>query len=277
MIRQLIDTKDAEVSIGDAAHVVMVGSSDAMRRVQREALLAARLDSNVLITGERGVGKALVARFIHAHSDRSTFGFGTINCEGLPDVLVQSALFGCLKGRIAGENQYRPGLLGSAAGGTILLKHVDGLSPRMQARLLWFLETGEYLRVGDSHVSALSQTRANVEVRLMASTSVDLSARVAAGEFLSGLYHRLNPVVLSVSPLRERRDDIPALVRHFAGRFAGQREITGLVRDAFHRAEWPGNVQEVKSLVIRQLLGAGARSSDRTGAPHATSLKLVNS
>ena len=277
MIRQAIDTKDAELLSRDASRIELIGSSDAMRRVEREALLAARLNSHVLVTGERGVGKTLVARFIHEHSDRSHFGFGTINCEGLPDVLFQSALFGCLKGRIHGEDQYKPGLLESAAGGTILLKHIDSLSPRMQARLLWFLETGEYLRVGDSHVKALSQSGTHLDVRLMASTSADLTARVAAGEFLSALHSRLNAVALSVPPLRVRRDDIPVLVRHFAGRFAGQREITQMVRDTFYRAEWPGNVQEVKSLVIRQLLGAGARAGEPAGSRYATSFKLVKS
>ena len=277
MISQLIDTKDVEFPSRGVAPSEIIGRSEAMQRVEREALLAARLNSPVLITGERGVGKALVGRFIHEHSDRASLGFGTINCEGLPDILFQSALFGCFSERVAGVSRYKSGLVESAAGGTILLKHIDRLSPKMQARLLWFFETGEYLRVGDSDIKTHHPSRPDLNVRFMASTTVDLNTRVAAGEFLSSLYHRLNRTALSVPPLRERREDIPALVRHFAGRFAGQTDIANLVRDVFCRAEWPGNVQEIKSLVIRQWLSSGATAAARADVNQAPQFRLVNS
>ena len=277
MIRQLIDTQDVEFPSRGVSPSEIIGRSDAMQRVEREALLASRLNSNVILTGERGVGKTLVARFIHEHSDRSPLGFGTIDCEGLPDALFQSALFGCLSERVDGVSRYKLGLVESAAGGTILLKHIDRLSPKMQARLLWFFETGEYLRIGDSDIKTHHPSRPDLNVRFMASTTVDLNARVAAGEFLSSLYQRLNLTALFVPALRNRREDIPALVQHFAGRFAGHREVEALVRDVFCRAEWPGNVQEIKSLVIRQWLFSGTGTASRADVQQAPRLRLVNS
>ena len=190
--------------------VRLVGRSHAMRRVEREALLAARLNANVLVTGERGVGKAVVAKFIHEHSDRSIHGFATLNCAGLPDMLVESALFGHVKGSFAGGYRDKPGLVESAAGGTIFLDEVGSLSARMQTRLLWFLETGEYQRMGGVRVQV--QDRTNLSVRVIASTTVNLPERVAAGLFHEDLYRRLNACAISVPPSRERRDDIPSLV-----------------------------------------------------------------
>jgi DNA-binding NtrC family response regulator len=153
----------------------------------------------------------------------------------------------------------------SVPGGTVFLDEVGALSVRMQARLLWLLETGKYQRIGDDRV----QTR--LDVRLIASTTANLPARVAAGLFLDDLYDRLSAVCLSVPPLRERRDDIPSLVDHFAGQFAGQRrpfqsnapEISSAARDALHHAEWPGNVRQLKSVVLRELLSTAAGGSSR--------------
>jgi DNA-binding NtrC family response regulator len=236
----------------------VAGTSDAMRRVEREALVAAEVQGNVLITGERGVGKAAVARFIHEHSDRSTRGFATIKCEGLPDLLFESALFGHVQGSFPGAYRDKPGLLESVPGGTIFLDEAGALSVRTQARLLYFLETGEYLRIGGDPV----QLEPWLNVRLIASTTGDLQARVAAGLFLDDLYLRLSVHRLAVPPLRERRDDIPSLVDHFAGQFAERRvplhpgaaEISSAVRDALYRADWPGNVGELKDVVLRQQL-----------------------
>ena len=256
--------------MGDVPRIRLVGSSDVMRGVQRQALLAARLNSNVLVTGERGAGKGAVAQFIHEHSDRSIHGFGMIKCDGLPDVLFQSALFGQVKGRFAGAYRDKPGLVESVAGGTIFLNEVSGLSARLQARLLWFLETGEYLPNG----STLVQTQDPLQVRFLASTAVDLETRVVTGDFLGDLYRRLNVIRLSVSPLRDRREDIPSLVNHFAGRFAVQRDVSNVVRDALRRPEWPGNVCDLKSFVFRRLLSAGGA---RTLSWRARKPESVNS
>jgi two-component system response regulator AtoC len=240
--------------------VRIVGGSDASRRVEREALVAARRDAHVLISGARGVGKTVLARFIHQNSSRSTHGFAMVTCEGLPDLLAESELFGHVRGSFAGAYGDKPGLLESIPGGTIFLGEVGALSARMQALLLRFLETGEFRRVGSDLV------RKSLDIRLIASTTVNLPGRVVAGLFLDDLYGRLNAVGLSVPPLRDRRDDIPSLVDHFVGQFAGRNvasaadapAISKEVYAALCRGEWPGNVRELRRVVLRQLLNASA-------------------
>jgi DNA-binding NtrC family response regulator len=242
--------------VQDVPPVRVVGSSEAMRRVVRAALFAARGNTNVLISGERGVGKAAIARFIHEHSHRGRNGYRTINCKGLPDLLVESKLFGHIQGSFAGAYSDSPGLLESVLGGTVFLDDVDGLSPRMQTRLLRFLETGEYQRIGGDRVHT------ELHVRVIASTTADLSALAAAGLFLEDLYRQLNVVRLPVPPLREHRDDIPSLVDHFAGQLAGRcacmqcgvPDISNAIRIALSRADWPGNVRELRSVVLRHLI-----------------------
>lgn len=255
----------------DAAPIRVIGSSAAMRRVVREALFAARGNLNVLISGEPGVGKAAIARFIHEHSHRRLHAFRTIDCKGLPDLLVESKLFGHVQGSFAGAYSDKPGLLESVFGGTVLLDNVDGLSMRMQGRLLEFLETGDYQRAGGDRV----QTQ--LDVRVIASTTANLPARTAAGYFLDDLYHRLNGVRVSVPPLRERRDDIPSLVDHFAGELAGRcacmecgvPDISIAIRIALSRADWPGNVRELRSVVLRHLISevCPRRNFPRTTLP----------
>ena len=242
-----------------------------MRRVVRGALFAARGNTNVLISGERGVGKAAIARFIHEHSHRGRYGFRTINCKGLPELLIESNLFGHVQGSFAGAYSDKPGLLETVLGGTVFLDDVDGLSPRMQTRLLRFLETGEYQRIGGDRV--LTQ----LHVRVIASTTADLSALVAAGVFHQDLYQQLNVVRLPVPPLREHRDDIPCLVDYFAGQLAGRcaclqcgvPDISTAIRIALSRADWPGNVRELKSVVQRHLISevCPRRSFLRTTLP----------
>ena len=132
----------------EVPRIRVIGHSDAIRRVEREALLAARGDASVLITGEPGVGKAVIARFVHEYSGRSPHGFAMVNCEGLPDLLFESELFGHVQGSFSGAYRDKPGLLASVPGGTLFLEEVGALSASMQARLLRFLETGTYLPVG---------------------------------------------------------------------------------------------------------------------------------
>jgi two-component system response regulator AtoC len=238
--------------------VRIVGGSVASRRVEREALVAARQNAHVLITGARGVGKAVVARFIHQHSDRSAQAFAMLNCEGLPDLLAESELFGHVRGSFAGAYGDKPGLFESAPGGTVFLGEVSALSARMQALLLRFLETGEFRRVGSD------LARNALDIRVIASTTANLPARVVAGLFLDDLYGRLNAMGLSVPPLRDRRDDIPSLVDHFVGQFASPSvpsrmpAISNEVYAALCRGEWPGNVRELRRVVLRQLLNASA-------------------
>jgi two-component system response regulator AtoC len=240
--------------IREVPRVRVVSSSEAMQRVEREALKAAQGDTHVLVTGERGVGKGALARFIHDQSARATHGFGVINCKGLPDLLFESELFGQTEGRSGGAYRDKPGLLKSVHGGTIFLDEVSALSERMQARLLRAIEGSEYMRFGEDGIHVRRY------VRFIASTETDLRERTAAGLFLDDLYRRLKTVHLRVPALRERREDIPAFVDHFAAQFSGTPKISNALRDALCHADWPGNVKELKSVVMRQVL-AGATSS----------------
>ena len=189
---------------------LVVDTRDARHSVERVAHLAARGYANVLITGDLGVDTSEVARFIHDHSDRSTKGFATIECKGLSDLLFESALFGHKQGSFTGAYCDRPGLLESVAGGTIFLHDVGALSMRTQVRLLRYLETGESLRIGGNPI----QIQPWLTVRLIASTTTDLQARVTAGWFLHDLYLRLSVHRLPVPPVRARRDHIPDWTGH---------------------------------------------------------------
>ena len=232
----------------------VIGNSQAIRHVEHDALIAARGDTHILITGEPGVGKGVLARFIHENSDRSPRRFATITCQGVPDLLFESELFGHVEGSFVGTYSDKPGLLKAVAGGTVFIEEISALSVAMQSRLLRFLEAGEYVRIDVDRIEFRHR------VRLIASTTANLKARVAGGLFLDHLYERLSGSSITVPPLRERRDDIPWLVDHFARYFAEQTgqeraaEISGDVREALCQAEWPGNVQQLKAAVLRQLL-----------------------
>jgi len=240
--------------IPEVPRVRVVSTSEAMQRVEREAVKAARGDNHILITGERGVGKGTLARFIHDQSARTALGFGVINCKGLPDLLFESELFGQTEGRSGGAYRDKPGLLKSVHGGTIFLDEVSALSERMQLRLLRAIEAGEYMRFGEDGIQVRHA------VRFIASTETDLRARTAAGLFLDDLYRRLKTVSLRVPALRERREDIPAFVDHFAAQFSGSPKISNALRDALSHADWPGNVKELKSVVMRQVLVGSSAS-----------------
>jgi DNA-binding NtrC family response regulator len=174
----------------------VVDTRETQRRVERQAHLAARGYANVLITSERGVHPAALARLIHDHSDRATRGFATLNCKDIPDLLVESALFGHVQGSFHGAYRDKAGLLESVPGGSIFLDEVDALSVRTQGRLLRYLETGEYLRIGGTPV----QMQPWLGVRVIASTTGDLQPRLAAGLFLNDLYIRLSVHRLPVRP-----------------------------------------------------------------------------
>jgi DNA-binding NtrC family response regulator len=174
----------------EVPRIRVIGHSDAIRRVEREALQAARGDASVLITGEPGVGKAVIARFVHEYSGRSPHGFAMINCDGLPDLLFESELFGHVQGSFTGAYRDKPGLLASVPGGTLFLEEVGALGASMhESGCCGSSETGTYLPVGWDRVK--TQTRSPIQarpnVRLIASTTADLPARVAARTFLRGL------------------------------------------------------------------------------------------
>jgi len=233
----------------------LVGRSDATRLIDAEVECAARSDAKVLVTGETGAGKEVVARLIHNRSHRASAPLVTVNCAGLPDSLLESELFGHVRGAFTGAYRDKPGLLELAPHGTVFLDEIGEMSTRMQVVLLRFLESGEIQRLG------AERAHARVNVRVIAATNRDLTAATAAGTFREDLYFRLNVIRIHVSPLRERVEDIPLLVKHFLGEFARVRQAEPLaIADeamaAFCAYRWPGNVRELCNVVERVVLKA---------------------
>src|SRR5512144_514601 len=187
----------------------LIGASQAIRRIEEQVDAAADSDAKVLITGESGVGKEVVARLLHERGARRLARLLTINCAGLPDSLLESELFGHVRGAFTGAYRDKAGLLELGHRGTVFMDEVGEMSLRMQAVLLRFLETGEIHRVGADR----AQTHA--DVRVIAATNRNLLERIQAREFREDLYYRLNVVHLAVPPLRDRREDIQPLLDYF--------------------------------------------------------------
>jgi DNA-binding NtrC family response regulator len=237
--------------------VRLVGTGAAARQLEGEIAIAARSDAKVLITGETGVGKDVVARLLHRHSARSAAPLAIINCAGVADTLLESELFGHVRGSFTGAFRDKVGLLESGDGGTAFLDEAGEMSARMQGVLLRFLETGEVQRVG------CERGARRVNVRIIAATNRDLARQVGAGSFREDLYYRLNVIRIHVPPLRQRAEDIAGLFAHFAGMFGRQygvepRRLTPQAADLLCRYHWPGNVRELKNIVERlAVMGPG--------------------
>src|SRR5918996_1185236 len=191
----------------------LVGQTGALRDLLEEIARVADSDAKVLITGESGTGKELVARAIHDSSARSARPFVPVNCAGIPETLLESELFGYVKGSFTGAYRDRPGKLESADQGTVFLDEIGEMTVRMQGLLLRFLETGEVQKVGSDRIEK------HVNVRVIAATNRSLSEMVAQGQFREDLFYRLNVIHLAVPSLRERREDVPLLIDHFLARF----------------------------------------------------------
>jgi transcriptional regulator with GAF, ATPase, and Fis domain len=237
----------------------LVGESAAIKQLQDDIECASRWDAKVLITGETGVGKEVVARLIHQWGTRKTSPLLTVNCAGLPDSLLESELFGHVRGSFTGAYRDKPGLLEMAPGGTVFLDEVGEMSMRMQVVLLRFLESGEIQRVG------ADRPHVRLDVRLITATNRDLQAQIASGAFREDLYFRLNVIRLSIPPLRERREDIPLIIDHYLDVYSTQHRVarsslSPSVLDFLVGYHWPGNVRELKNVVERMLL----RSSGET-------------
>jgi transcriptional regulator with GAF, ATPase, and Fis domain len=209
-------------------------------------------DSTVLITGETGTGKELIARAIHKRSRRSARAFVSVNCAAIPRDLIASELFGHEKGAFTGATQRRLGRFELAEGGTIFLDEVGELPPETQVALLRVLQEREFERVGGN-------VNIRAEVRVIAATNRDLDAAVAAGTFRSDLFYRLNVFPIEIPPLRERREDIPLLVEYFIDRYARKasrsiRRINKRSLELLQAYPWPGNIRELQNVIERSVI-----------------------
>jgi len=230
----------------------IVGASPTLMAVLSLACKVAGSDSTVLITGETGTGKELVARAIHRRSRRASRAFVAVNCAAIPHDLISSELFGHEKGAFTGAVHRRLGRFELANGGTIFLDEVGELSSEIQVALLRVLQEREFERVG-------GRERIQVDVRVIAATNRDLTAAVADGTFREDLFYRLNVFPLEMPPLRERREDIPMLVEYFIGRYARRagktfRRINRRALDCLQSYPWPGNVRELQNVIERSVI-----------------------
>jgi two-component system, NtrC family, response regulator AtoC len=226
--------------------------SSTMREILGIVEQAARADVTVLICGETGAGKEIIARAIHASSPRKRAPFVKVNCAAMPRELLESELFGHEKGAFTGAHQRKPGRFELADGGTIFLDEIGEVHPALQAKLLHVLQDGEFSRVGGRH-------NINVNVRVVCATNRDLAREVAAGRFREDLFYRLNVISIVVPPLRERRDEIPGLVHYFVDRYARQfnlpaRELSDEAMTAFAGYAWPGNIRELENFIKRMIV-----------------------
>jgi two-component system response regulator AtoC len=235
---------------GDGAELVLL--SPHMVRIREIALQVADTDAPVLILGESGVGKEVLARFIHAHSGRGTKRFVKVNCAALPQDLLESELFGYERGAFSGAVRDKPGKFELADKGSILLDEIGEMSPPLQAKLLHVLQDGEFSRLGGS-------ATVRVDARVLSSTNAQLEAAVASGRFREDLYFRLNVIRIEIPPLRDRPEDIAVLARHFFERYAeryrsGTDMLPPPLLEAFERHDWRGNVRELENAVRRYVI-----------------------
>ncbi len=240
----------------------IVGKSFAIRQVLERVERVAPTDARVLITGENGTGKELVARAIHRLSPRAEMPFVEVNCAAIPTELIESELFGHVKGSFTGAHEDRAGKFELADGGTLFLDEVGDMSLTAQAKVLRALQEGMVTRVG-------SGKPIRADVRVVAATNKDLGEEIREGRFREDLFHRLNVIPLHVPPLRERREDVPMLVHHFAQRAAREANLAprGFVpegMDALQRMDWSGNVRELRNTVERLMILAPGASISAT-------------
>ncbi|MEK7753330.1 MAG: sigma 54-interacting transcriptional regulator [Acidobacteriota bacterium] len=230
----------------------MVGESPRMREVFQQIAKAAPADSTVLVRGETGTGKELVARAIHSGSKRSARPFVAINCATLSEALLESELFGHEKGAFTGAVVQKRGKIEVADGGTLFLDEIGELAQSLQAKLLRVLQEREFERVGGTRPI-------RADIRLVAATNRDLEEATAAGTFRRDLYYRIHVITITVPPLRERREDIPLLASYFVSRFAEKtpRRIAGIspaARTCLNLYDWPGNVRELENALERAVV-----------------------
>jgi two-component system response regulator AtoC len=238
------------LTVAARPQIQLIGQSRNLIALRQEIERVARSDAKVLITGESGTGKEIVAQSIHSQSPRAGMVFAPVNCAGLPETLLESELFGHVKGSFTGAYRDKPGKLESAHNGTVFLDEIGEMTLRMQGLLLRFLETGELQKVGADGSGRM------VNVRVLAATNRNLRDMIGQGTFREDLFYRLNVIHIVVSPLRDRREDIPLLVDHFLSRFneANHSPISGVsppAMKALTEYSWPGNVRELENVIER--------------------------
>ncbi|HJQ30953.1 MAG TPA: sigma-54 dependent transcriptional regulator [Pyrinomonadaceae bacterium] len=239
----------------------IIGTSESLQRVFRLVEKVAATNTNILVYGESGTGKELVARAIHHNSPRADRPFVAINCGALPETLLESELFGHTKGAFTGATTSRPGLFRSAEGGTVFLDEIGEISQALQVRLLRAVQEHEVTPLG-------ANAPARFDARIICATNRDLEREVAEGRFREDLFYRLNVIELHLPPLRERREDIPLLARHFVKRTAREQEqpekpIEPAAMTALINYNWPGNVRELQNAIERAFtLSADAIDAD---------------
>jgi DNA-binding NtrC family response regulator len=245
--RYLISERDADFN-----HYGIVGRSRRMEEVIRTAEVVAQSKSTILITGETGTGKEMVARAIHYHSQQREMPLIKVNCAAIPETLLESELFGHVRGAFTGATTSKKGKFALADGGTIFLDEIGTMSHALQAKLLRVLQEREFEPLG-------SERTQKVDVRVIAATNRDLRQMVSDGRFQEDLYYRLHVIPIHIPPLRDRREDVPVLVEHFIQKHAQRagKRITGLapgVLEALQSADWPGNVRELENTVERAVV-----------------------
>ena len=244
----------------------LIGQAPNFEALLRSAKMVASTDVTVLLVGETGTGKEVLANALQSRSPRQGKPFITLNCAALPESLVESELFGHRKGAFTGAVGNQTGRLQAADGGTLFMDEVDSLPLPVQAKLLRFLETGEIQPVGDTQAL-------RVDVRIIAATNTELEERIEKGEFRRDLYYRLNVVPLEIPPLRERMGDIPLLLNHFLKFFAEDHRLPPctLSKPALARLQehpWPGNVRELRNVCERLSILLAGRVIDENNLPH---------
>jgi DNA-binding NtrC family response regulator len=243
----LISERDAEFN-----HYGIVGRSKVMQEVIRRAAMVAETKSTVLITGETGTGKEMVARMIHHRSAQREMPLIKVNCAAIPETLLESELFGHMRGAFTGATITKRGKFAMADGGSIFLDEIGTLSPGIQSKLLRVLQEREFEPLG-------AERTQHVDVRVVAATNRDLKQMVSDGKFQEDLFYRLNVIPIDLPPLRERREDIPVLIDHFVDKHRQRtgKRIEGVdpqVADALQRYDWPGNVRELENTIERAVV-----------------------
>jgi two-component system NtrC family response regulator len=247
-----------------AHHAGIECASPVMQSLYRKALKVARSNASVLLRGESGTGKEVLADLVQANSTRADRPYLKINCGALPETLLESELFGHVRGSFTGAAGDREGMFAAANGGTLLLDEVGEVTPALQVKLLRVLQQGEYQRVGESI------TR-KADVRVIAATNRPLEKLVESGEFRQDLYYRLNVVPLEIPPLRERREDLPQLMAHFLTRFSpGHRmQLSDKARLALETYPWPGNIRELENAIEHAVVLAEGDTIELSDLPAA--------